>query len=43
MADCVRDECLNEEVLASLAQARAIIERWRLDYNLPTPPTAACG
>lgn len=27
------DECLNEEVLTSLAEARAVIERWRLDYN----------
>jgi putative transposase len=28
-----RDECLNEEVFASLAEARAVIERWRLDYK----------
>jgi putative transposase len=29
----LRDECLNEEVFASLAEARTVIERWRLDYN----------
>src|SRR5919106_1083381 len=28
-----RDECLNEEVFTSLAEARAVIERWRCDYN----------
>jgi putative transposase len=32
-----RDECLNEEVFASLAEARAVLERWlerrRLDDN----------
>ena len=28
-----RDECLNEEVFAGLAEARAVIERWRRDYN----------
>ena len=27
----LRDECLNEEVFASLAEAKAVIERWRLD------------
>lgn len=29
----LRDECLNEEVFANLVEARAVIERWRLDYN----------
>jgi len=29
----LRDECLNEHVFASLAEARASIEAWRLDYN----------
>ena len=29
----LRDECLNEHVFASLAEARAIIEAWRHDYN----------
>jgi putative transposase len=27
------DECLNDEVFATLAEARVVIERWRLDYN----------
>jgi putative transposase len=29
----LRDECLNEHVFASLAEARRIIEAWRIDYN----------
>jgi putative transposase len=29
----LRDECLNEHVFTSLAEARAIIEDWRYDYN----------
>ena len=29
----LRDECLNEEVFSTLAEARAVIERWRIDYN----------
>ena len=29
----LRDECLNEHVFSSLAQARRIIEAWRIDYN----------
>ena len=29
----LRDECLNEHVFSSLAQARHIIEAWRIDYN----------
>jgi putative transposase len=29
----LRDECLNEQVFTSLAEARAIIEDWRYDYN----------
>ena len=28
-----RDECLNEEVFSSLAEARFVVERWRGDYN----------
>ena len=39
----LRDECLNEEVFASLAEARAVIERWRLDYNLVRPHSAHGG
>lgn len=33
----LRDECLNEHVFASLAEARRIIEAWRLDYNTVRP------
>src|SRR3974390_2821648 len=29
----LRAECLNEYVFTTLAEARAIIERWRQDYN----------
>ena len=39
----LRDECLNEEVFASLAEARAVIERWRLDYNHVRPHSAHGG
>jgi len=38
-----RDECLNEEVFTSLAEARAVIERWRLDYNQMRPHSAHGG
>jgi putative transposase len=37
------DECLNEEVFASLAEARAVIERWRRDYNQVRPHSAHGG
>jgi putative transposase len=33
----LRDECLNEHVFASLAEARALIEAWRVDYNMVRP------
>jgi len=33
----LRDECLNEHVFASLAEARRIIEAWRIDYNEVRP------
>jgi len=33
----LRDECLNEHVFCSLAQARRIIEAWRIDYNTARP------
>jgi putative transposase len=29
----LRDECLNEHLFTNLAEARAIIEGWRRDYN----------
>jgi len=32
-----RDECLNEHWFISLAQAREIIEAWRLEYNTERP------
>ncbi len=32
-----RDECLNEHDFATLAEAREIIEAWRLDYNEHRP------
>lgn len=38
-----RDECLNEEVFTSLAEARAVIERWRIDYNTVRPHSAHGG
>ena len=38
-----RDECLNEEVFAVLAEARAVIERWRRDYNQVRPHSAHRG
>ena len=38
-----RDECLNEEVFTSLAEARSVIERWRQDYNQVRPHAAHGG
>lgn len=29
----LRDECLNENLFGNLAEARRIIETWRIDYN----------
>jgi len=29
----LRDECLNDQLFLSLAEAREIIDRWRHDYN----------
>ena len=39
----LRDECLNEAVFATLAEARAVIERWRIDYNHVRPHSAHGG
>lgn len=38
----MRDKCLNEQVFGSLAEARRIIEEWRIDCNpvRPHSPTA---
>jgi putative transposase len=38
-----RDECLNEEVFASIAEARVLIEAWRRDYNGVRPHSAHGG
>jgi len=39
----LRDECLNEHLFANLAQARRIIEEWRIDYNTNRPHTSLNG
>jgi putative transposase len=36
----LRDECLNLEVFASLAEARVLIEQWRQHYNTTRPHSA---
>jgi putative transposase len=33
----LRDECLNEHWFLSLADARQIVEAWRMDYNRARP------
>jgi putative transposase len=38
-----RDECLNEEVFRTLAEARSVIGRWRADYNTARPHSAHGG
>ena len=32
-----RDECLNQNWFVSLAEARQVIEAWRVDYNTARP------
>ena len=32
-----RDECLNEHEFSTLAEARSVIEAWRIDYNANRP------
>jgi putative transposase len=39
----LRDECLNEHLFANLAQARIIIEAWKIDYNTRRPHTSLNG
>ena len=39
----LRDACLNDEVFANLAEARAVIERWRRDYTLLWPAAQRRG
>lgn len=38
-----RDECLNEHWFTSVAQARALIETWRCEYNDERPKKALGG
>lgn len=33
----LRDECLNETIFSSLAQARSVLAAWRYDYNHRRP------
>ena len=35
-----RDECLSQHWFLSLADARVIVERWRIDYNTVRPHSA---
>ena len=39
----LRDECLNENWFLSLEEAKQIIEKWRMDYNLVRPHTSLNG
>ena len=39
----LRDECLNEHLFDRLADARRIIEAWRVDYNQARPHTSLGG
>jgi len=39
----LRDECLNENLFGNLAEARGIIETWRIDYNINRPDTSLDG
>ena len=39
----LRDECLNEHAFSSLAEARRIIEAWRIDYNTVRPHSSLGG
>ncbi len=39
----LRDKCLNEYIFGSRAEARKIIENWRIDYNTQRPHTSLGG
>lgn len=39
----LRDDCLNEHIFGNLAEARKIIESWRIDYNTERPHTSLGG
>jgi putative transposase len=38
--DKLRDECLNRELFGSLAEARVILQQWRVEYNQLRPHSA---
>jgi len=38
----LRDECLNREVLLSVAEAQVVIEQWRHTYNNEHPHSRLC-
>jgi putative transposase len=39
----LRDECLNENLFMTLAEARQLIETWRIDYNTSRPHSSLGG
>ncbi|HEX2230113.1 MAG TPA: IS3 family transposase [Candidatus Binatia bacterium] len=39
----LRDECLNENLFTTLAEARQLIETWRIDYNTRRPHSSLGG
>ena len=39
----LRDECLNETLFTSMAQARAVLDTWRQDYNTVRPHSKLGG
>ena len=39
----LRDECLNETLFLSLAHARDVLSRWRIDYNTTRPHSSLGG
>lgn len=39
----LRDECLNENMFETLAEAKVIVERWRKDYNGQRPHSSLGG
>jgi putative transposase len=39
----LRDECLNESWFLSVAEARRVIEAWRIDYNTCRPHSGLAG
>ena len=39
----LRDECMNENLFGNLAEARRVIEAWRIDYNTQRPHTSLGG